>query len=320
MKTPRRLITLGLLLLCIPSKGKAEDLRLGIIGTDSSHAVEFTRIFNDASAADHVAGARIVAAYRGGNPSLPLSRDRIARFTGALRDRWNIPFVSAIRDLCPHVDGILLLSVDAGPRIDEFRQAAACGKPIFIDKPLALTFSDAQAIHHLAARRHVRWFSSSSFRFGVAQSLRSADIRSLQLTGPGALQPGYPLDLAWYGIHSIELLFTIMGPDVESVRDERTADADNLTAQWTGHRTATLHLIRPDSTFSIVVQRTGGTEQRIDSIPIGYAPLLRSVVEFVRTGHSPVPPQETLQIFAFMDAAQQSLTHSGAVTHVKRIR
>jgi len=122
------------------------EIRLGIIGVDTSHATEFARILNDGAAKDHVAGARVVAAYAGGSPDIAASRDRLDGFRRELQERWKIPFVQRIKDLCPLVDGLLLESVDGRTHLPQFREAAACGKPVFIDKPLASTLEDARSI------------------------------------------------------------------------------------------------------------------------------------------------------------------------------
>src|ERR1035437_7938421 len=63
------------LLFCAASL--ATDIRLGIIGTDTSHAVAFTAMFNDPAAKDHVTGARVVAAFRGGSPDIQSSWTRV---------------------------------------------------------------------------------------------------------------------------------------------------------------------------------------------------------------------------------------------------
>src|SRR5579872_817017 len=207
-------------------------LRLGIIGTDSSHAVEFTRILNDAMASDHVGGAQIVAAYRGGNPNLPLSRDRIESFTAALANQWKIPLVDQIRDLCPRVDGLLLLSVDSEQRQHEFREAAVCRKPIFVDKPFAPTLQAGIEMAQFAELYEVPWFCSSALRFSAVQQMRLKDIRGAEVWGPGALGDGYAPDLSWYGIHSIEMLYALLGPGARSVSRIHTADNDVITAVW----------------------------------------------------------------------------------------
>ena len=75
---------------------------------------------------------------------------------------WKIPFVSSIGELCGKVDGLLLLSVDARLRLQEVREAAACGKPVFVDKPLAASYADAEAVAALLDAKKVPWYSGSS--------------------------------------------------------------------------------------------------------------------------------------------------------------
>jgi len=102
---------IALLLASLPIA--AADLRLGIIGTDTSHAIAFTTVLNDANSPEHVAGARVVAAYKGGSPEVEESAKRVDRYAKELRDKWGVQFVQSIADLCPAVDGILVESLDA---------------------------------------------------------------------------------------------------------------------------------------------------------------------------------------------------------------
>jgi hypothetical protein len=65
-KTPYRIASFACCILAgvlFTSRALATDLRLGIIGTDTSHVVEFTKLLNDASNPDHVPGARVVAVF-----------------------------------------------------------------------------------------------------------------------------------------------------------------------------------------------------------------------------------------------------------------
>src|ERR1700761_2077705 len=142
----------------------SEDLRLGIIGTDTSHVTAFTEALNDPNTPNHVAGARVVAAYKGGSPDLEESRKRIDQYASELTGKWSVQFVNSIGDLCPLVDGLLLESVDGRPHLAQFREAVRCGKPVFIDKPLASTLADAFAIARLAHGLNGAWFSASAVR------------------------------------------------------------------------------------------------------------------------------------------------------------
>jgi hypothetical protein len=294
----------------------ATDLRLGIIGTDTSHAVEFTKILNNASNPDHVPNARVVAAFKGGSPDIPSSRDRVEKFAAELQKIWHIQFVKQIRDLCPLVDGILLESVDGRVHLDQFRQAAVCGKPVFIDKPLASTFSDAQEIARIAKAGKIPWFSASSLRFGLVPAMRSPDMTGAYVWGPGPLEEHQQLDLSWYAIHPIEMLFTIMGPGVEQVTRTYTPDADVVTGVWKDGRIGTVRAIRPYSTIGAVVFHDKGQPTVYNHIVDGYPPLVQEIVKFFQTGVPPVPNQETLEIYAFMNAAQQSRDRGGIPVNI----
>lgn len=294
----------------------AQDLRFGILGTDSSHAVEFTRILNDTNAADHVAGARVVVAYRGGNPTLPFSRDRIQKFTEALQTTWSIPFVPNIQDLCSKSDAILVLSVDTSARMRELEQAARCRKPLFIDKPLGGSLAEAQQVAKFLDAQHLPWFSSSSLRYGHEQ--RPADVSGAETWGPGKYIEGFPLDLTYYGIHSIESLYSILGPGVVQVAQTQTNDTRLLTMTWADGRIGTVRLIHPESVYGSILFHAGGhADVNANLLGPGYAPTVQQIVAFARTGKSPVPEAETLEIFSVMDAAQKSLEHGGAPMQVQ---
>lgn len=300
------------------SRCQASELRLGIVGTDTSHAVEFTKILNDATSPGHVAGARVVAAYRGGSPDIAASRDRIERFSEKLSTTWHVPFVKRISDLCPLVDGILLESVDGRAHLPQFREALTCRKPVFIDKPLASTLADALEISRIAAAAKVPWFSSSSLRYGPVQSMRAPDLRGAFVWGPGPVEEHHQLDLSWYGIHAVEMLFTVMGTDVEEVTRISSPQADVVTGVWKDGRIGTVRVSRPESTYGVVVYHAGGEVTVNGDIQVGYSLLLEEIVQFMRTGDPPVPNEETLEIFRFIDAAQRSRDRGGVPIAVGR--
>ena len=308
------LSALACVVLCLSRGLQAQDLRFGILGTDSSHAVEFTRILNNASAADHVVGAKVVIAYKGGSPTLPFSRDRIEKFTETLQKTYLIPFVSSIRELCNQTDAILLLSVDTSARMRELSEAATCHKPIFIDKPLGGSLEQALQVAAFLDAQGIPWFSSSSLRYGHQQ--RPAGVLGAETWGPGKYIEGFPLDLTYYGIHSIESLYSIMGPGVVQVAQTRSTDTGMITATWADGRIGTVRLIHDTVYGSLLFEGGGHTEMDPNLQGPGYAPLVTEIVSFVRSGTSPVPEAETLEIFYVMDAARQSLEHGGAPTKV----
>ena len=287
----------------------AADLRIGIIGTDTSHATAFTKQLNDTP------GIRVVAAYKGGSADIEASRSRVDGFANELRDKYKVNIVDSIEALCSQVDAVLLESNDGRVHLAQARIVIAAHKPVFIDKPLASTLEDAREIARLAKEAGVPWFSSSSLRFDGAASLRSADLTGAMTWGPGPLEEHHRLDLTWYAIHPIEMLYTIMGQGCEEVTRISTADSDVIVGRWKGGRIGTVRALRPYGDYGAVVYRKNSKGQTSEvSTKVeggGYTPLVEEIVKFFQTGKPPVSGDETLEIFAFMDAAQRSKEAGG---------
>jgi len=291
----------------------ASDLRLGLIGTDTSHVIAFTRAFQGPAGSDHVDGARVVAAFKGGSPDVEASSSRVDGFADELQTEWKVALVDDIASLCPLVDAILLESVDGRVHLEQARQALACGKPMFIDKPLASTVEDAREIARLAAEARVPWFSSSSLRWSeIVTTLRSDDTRGVTTWGPGPTEPHQYLDLSWYAIHPIEMLYALMGPGCREVTRSAGEFGDVVVGRWTDGRLGTVRVLPDTWSYGAVAFGPEGVETSPPDAKHSYLPLLREVVEFFRTGRVPVPNEETLEIFAFMDAAQKSKEQGGA--------
>src|SRR5580692_737375 len=294
---------------------RSADLRVGVIGTDTSHVPAFTQMLNSADGAkDHVAGARVVAAYKGGSKDIENSISRVDQYAEEVRTKWGVEIVPDIATLLGKVDAVLLTSIDGRVHLEQARPVIAAHKPLFIDKPLASTLEDAREIARLAKDAGVPWFSSSSMRFGGVAALRTTDLEGALTWGPGPLEEHHHLDLSWYAIHPIEMLYTLMGQGCEEVTRISTADADVMVGRWKGGRIGTVRALRPYADYGAVVYRKSAKSQKSEvstKVDGGYAPLVREMVEFLQTGKPPVSNEETLEMFAFMDAAQRSKEDGG---------
>ncbi len=300
-------------LLLLGATCASAEIRLGIIGTDTSHVIAFTQMLNDSTSPDYIPGARVVAAYKGGSPDVESSYKRVDKFAEELRTKWKVELVSDIPTLCRKVDGVLLESGDGRVHLQQVKPVIAAGKPVFIDKPLASTLDDAREIARLAKAAGVPWFSASSLRFAeLATSLKFPDTMSAIVWGPGPLEPHHQLDLSWYAIHAVELLYTLMGRGCEEVTRTYTADGDLVVGKWSGGRLGTVQALRPYGHFGAVVFRP---EERVNQsdpkASDSYHPLVVEIVKFFETKQPPFPNEETLEIFAFMDAAQRSKEAGG---------
>src|SRR5436190_16796273 len=64
MKLLSRLLTLVAMSLVSHSLSNAAELRIGMIGLDTSHAIAFTKLINDARDPSHVPGGKVIAAFK----------------------------------------------------------------------------------------------------------------------------------------------------------------------------------------------------------------------------------------------------------------
>lgn len=290
------------------------ELKAGIIGLDTSHAVAFTKLLNAEKPKPEVAGVRVVAAYPGGSQDIPSSRDRVAGYTAELRDKHKVAIVDSIDELLKRVDVVLLESVDGRPHLEQARPVFKARKPVFIDKPVAGTLADAIAIYDLARESNTPCFSSSSLRFspGVASLTHDpkvGDIVGCATFGPCELEPHHP-DLFWYGVHGVETLYTIMGPGCETVARTHTEGTDLVVGVWKDGRIGSFRGNRK------APYKFGGTVFGTKGIaPVGdyagYEPLVVEIVRFFKTGKPPVSAEETVEMFAFMEAADESKRQGG---------
>ena len=298
--------------------GRAADLKIGIIGLDTSHVSAFTKVLNDPNDKNHVPGGRIVAAFKGGSKDIPTSADRVDKYTQELKEKYGVKIVDSIEELCQQVDFVLLESVDGRPHLEQAKPVIKAGKPLFIDKPVAASLRDAVEIFKLAKAAKVPVFSASSLRFGKAtQAVRGGSIGkvlSAETSSPATLEPHHP-DLFWYGIHGVESLFTVMGAGCESVKRGTTAEGKiEVRGTWAGDRTGIFRECASGHTYSGTAQGEKGAAA-VGAYD-GYAPLLVEILKFFQTGVAPVPERETLEILAFMEAADASKQANGTAIKI----
>ncbi|HNR34350.1 MAG TPA: Gfo/Idh/MocA family oxidoreductase [Candidatus Hydrogenedentes bacterium] len=291
----------------------AGDLRVGMIGLDTSHVPAFAKLLNNADDPQHVPGAKVVAAFKGGSPDLEASASRVDGFTKELQEKWNVVIYDSIEEMCKHVDAVMLESVDGRPHLEQAKPVIKAGKPLFIDKPMAGSLRDVIEIFRLAREANVPVFSASSYRFyeSLTETLKKdiGGIRSCISIGPCHLEATHP-DLFWYGVHPTEALFTVMGAGCETVVRTTTPDTDVVTGTWKDGRVGVLYGIRTSGTpHKVIIFGEKGVAEQENSGD--YAPMIVEVVKFFQTGVAPVSAEETTNMFAFMEAADESKRQGG---------
>jgi hypothetical protein len=307
-------VTIGVTGHALAGNNERPDVnkRIGLIGLDTSHSTAFTRALNNASADEVFKGYKVVAAYPRGSNDIKSSVDRIPGYTEDVK-KLGVEIVNSIDELLGKVDFVMLETNDGRLHLEQAIPVLKAGKRLFIDKPVAASLSDAIAIYNAAEYYNVPVFSSSSLRYitGAAELTAGSlgKVLGADTYSPATLEKTHP-DLFWYGVHGVEILFTIMGTGCRKVSRIYNADYDKVTGEWDDGRIGSFRGIRKGKTD---YGATVFCEKGISVLGKygGYNPLLEKIIDFFETGILPVKPEETLEIFTFMAAAEESKLKNG---------
>ncbi len=295
-------------------------LRVGIIGLDTSHCTAFTKALNDPKAGDTFGGYKIVAAYPKGSLDIKSSVDRIEEYTAQVK-KMDVEIVDSVEALLLKVDVVLLETNDGRRHLEQAIPVLKAGKRLFIDKPMAASLSDAITIFEAAKHYNVPFFSASSLRYiqgmdeiknGVAGKVLGADTFS-----PATLEKTHP-DFFWYGIHGVETLFAAMGIGCQTVVRITTPDTDVAVGTWQDGRIGTFRGLRAGKKDYVGTIFGEKSNKALGSYN-GYNPLLAEIIKFFQTGIVPVQPEETIEILAFMEAADESKRKGGVPVLISEV-
>ncbi len=291
--------------------------RVGIIGLDTSHSVAFAKVLNAAEPDTAYMGYRVVAAYPKGSPDIESSTKRVPEYTETVK-KLGVEIVDSIPALVDKVDVVLLETNDGRPHLEQVLPVLKAGKRVFVDKPIAGSLADAVAIFEASERYNVPLFSASSLRYtkGI-EGLDKSTVVGADTFSPASLEKTHP-DLFWYGIHGVEPLFTVMGTGCQSVKRIYTEQTDIVVGLWADGRVGTFRGTRSGK------HEYGGTVFTQNGNVVlgpyaGYEPLLKEIIQFFESGKPPVSPQETLEIYAFMEAADESKRQGGAAVTLESV-
>lgn len=317
-------------------KSIGQTIRVGLIGLDTSHAPTFTKILHDPNDPFHIPGARVVAAYPGGSPDMEISISRVGGFTNELRDKYGVMILDSPEKVAEACDLVFILASDGRVHPAMLRAVAGRQKPVFMDKPFAVSTADAQEIFAIAAETNTRVFASSAFRYadGLVNALESIHssgekIKSCSIRYWFQRQETQGRYF-WYGIHASEMLFAIMGKGAHLVEVSNGGAKETITVWHADGRQSTLIGSENDGTFHVSIE-TDKRQLEINltaSVPSVSARLLAVALDVLtnerfprlwgataagsvsgRRGRALDPDaEETLEVVRLLDAAQQSYT------------
>lgn len=289
----------------------ADGGRIGIIGLDTSHSVAFTKALNGQRSAKYL-GFKVVAAYPNGSADIESSVKRIPGYIEEV-NKFGVEIVSSVDELLTKVDFVLLETNDGRPHLEQGLQVMQAGKSLFIDKPVAASLTDVIALYDASAQFKVPFFSSSSLRYmESAQEVAAGSIGKVlgaDTFSPATIEKTHP-GLFWYGIHGVETLYTVMGKGCKEVQRNGNNETDIVTGIWNDGRIGTFRGTRTGK-HEYGGTAYGETGNKVLGPYKGYDNLLDRIIEFFRTGKVPVSPEETIEIYTFMEAADESKRRGG---------
>lgn len=312
MKTKAILLVIGL--FAMGSVSFAQQIKIGIIGLDTSHSIAFTKFLNGENKKEESKDFLIVAAYPYGSKTIKSSYDRIPGYIKQMEE-LGVEIVPSITELLDKVDCVMLETNDGNLHLEQAYEVLKSGKIMFIDKPIGASLAQSIAIFELARQYNVPVFSSSALRF-VPQTLKIRNGEFGRVLGadcysPHRHEPSHP-DFGWYGMHGVEMLFTVMGTGCVSVNRMSSDSTDVVVGKWNDGRIGTFRgMQQGKSIYGGAAYTTGG------AVPVGpyegYEGLLSEILNFFKTGIVPVSEKETLEIFTFMEASNESKRQGGKI-------
>lgn len=336
------LLTLGVCLL----GNAAEPVKVGILGLDNYQAIEYAAFFNNPKAEEDLSGLRVTAVYPVTSPDYPKSAEFTAMWLEQLRNQYKddpnvkpVEIVNSLDELLSRCDGVMIWTLDGRKHLEQAAAVIKAGKPFFIGRPVAAEPKDALAIYKLAADANVPFWSCSQHRYspgfiGMRDHPEVGKVLGCDVYGGFAVKDVPEADLFARPLHSIETLYTILGPGCEKLSCASTPTAEVVTATWKDGRVATYRGIKEGAVkYSATVFGDKGVSTAgiyghgipvkgvvpTDDKYMGYGGLAIQLAKFFKTKMAPVSAAETLEIFAFLQAMEDSRAQNGATVPLKTL-
>lgn len=310
-------------------------VRVGVLGVDNYQSVAYSQLFNSPKATGDLTGLKVTAAFPS-TPSddIPDSVENYPKWKVQIT-KFGVEIVDSVEELFKRCDAVMIMSLDGRRHVAEATAALRAKKRLYIGRPFAANLKDAVAIAKVAEETKTPFFSCSQHRFspgfiGMRNHPEVGTVLGCDVYGGCATEPHHA-ELMWQGIHGVETLYTIMGPGCVSVRSTSTEVAEVITGTWSDGRVGTFRGLKKGAVkYSATVFGDKGVsvsgiyghgvpEKGI--VPtkdkyMGYEGLAIEMAKFFKGEELPVKPAETLELFAFMEAAHESKRQNGALIRI----
>ena len=196
--------------------------------------------------------------------------------------------------------------------------ALASGKPVYVDKFLAHTPENAEAMIALAKKAKTPLMCASALRFAVELDELDKKLKGQPVAVFARGYGKFPV----YGVHTINLVLRYFGADIRRVIDTGEAAARFITIEGAGGK-ATMEVRDAKNGKDASPWQVGFVvDEKIEMATVKdtegfYANLMRKAVEFFKTGTSPVGVEEQLASVQLQSASEKSFAEGGKWVDVK---
>lgn len=290
-------------------------IKVGIIGSDNSHALAYSRLAN----VDRVAGDRC----------------RVVAIWGAERERTEEvaregrieEIVSRPEDLVGHVDLAVVVDRHGDLHAPHALPFIEHGTPVYVDKPFAIDLRECREMLAAARQSGALVTSFSALRWAPATDAladelpRIGQVRAAHFAGPCDFESQYGGPF-FYATHVAEIALRLVGEDVETVAARRVGKTAMVQLAWSGGATATFTYLG-DAAYHFHATLFGANGMAAVEIAGGdgaYAAALWKVVDMVERGERPLSDDQLVRPIAMVHAIQESLARGGAEVNLSDVR
>jgi predicted dehydrogenase len=285
----------------------AKDIRVGVIGLDTSHAIEFPRRMQapDLDPAMKVPGLRAATCLRF---ATPFQDEEQLDGRQQQLEQWGVKVTRRFEEAVEGVDALMLEINDPAYHLEYFERSAGLGLPVFLDKPMADTIASGRKIDAIARKHGTRVFSSSSLRYVPTLVEACAAIPAPALAsvyGPLGKAPAGS-SVVWYGVHAFEMLQRALGRGAVAAWALRDALGATVVVRYPDARRGIVELTEGSWIYGGCLRALDKAHPFVVDLDRAYTDQLALVAGFFRGDPAPVTMEDTLEVMALLDAAERS--------------
>ena len=286
-------------------------LRVGIVGSDNSHALAYASLLN----VEKVAGEDVRAVAIWGQEA---ERTREVAEKGKIET-----IVATPEEMIGLVDAVFVEDRHGGLHAEHALPFLERGLPVFVDKPIAISLEDVGRIIAAANASGSFLTSFSSLRITettdalAAQAANIGKIRAAQFAGPCDFASIYGGPY-FYATHVVEIALRLVGEDVSSVSAVRSGETVAVNVIWGNGALGTFtYLGDAQYHFHATLFGTDGmVSSEILANHDGYRIALHQVLAGIKSGIRPYSDEQLVRPVAIVHALEQSLANGGATVDI----